>query len=719
MPIAAGNNAVLNFTNPGLKSAITVSPGVTDTSSTSIELIGQGAPGWIVPLQQNLLALLENFASNGSPPNPTLGQIWYNTDTSKLFMCVDPTTPTWKELISNPDVYVSTSAPNPSSVGFLWFNPSTTIFSVCSVASSPGPAVWITLLTFSSIISVSAPATPRVDGQLWYDLTSKALYSWNATTTTWQRIGPNPDIDVIAGSGWNTMIPTLNKILGTPTTTLDIGDVFTEDNAWGFNQTTPFPLSYSTDVPSSEWLRFYDTVLGLGTLLGVSTAGLVRQDFHLPGQFNNEYGIPFMLDQWDQLQAKIGELQLAHLNIASSSLEFSNAIISFTGTTNAGSILGVTPSAGLTTGFTAAETWTINCTNASLPATFSVTGSVSGSQAPATVGTLYDNGIIVFTINVGVNAFIVGDLFHINVLPNLKTSYSTTWGAGNSGINATYTFSFASSAHQRAFFNAGGILKLSPSFDDTTTGHNQFWNTFLTAIDHVSLDYKQTTWGVSPATDPHNAGYYDLNVALYTNLDTTFQTIFYVDAGILPSSSIRSNGYQIPFTVTAAVAGAGNIGNGTVGSMSNPDQNPLTTVTETWTLTCTNATVAATFAVIGSKSGAQTAAISDIAYTNAHVDFTIAAGGTPWAVGDTFTFQTTGVLNYFKVEARIDDAVPNNLLVKVTLNDTSTVTTDTVTTTGSNKGFITYVDMVKANAVFLNNPEIAWPAINSVVTYSP
>lgn len=62
------------------------------------------------------------------------------------------------------------------------------------------------------------------------------------------------------------------------------------------------------------------------------------------------------------------------------------------------------------------ETWTLTATNAT---TFSVTGSVSGAQANATVGTAYDNGIVAFTIIAGGTAFEAGDEFTFDVADGL------------------------------------------------------------------------------------------------------------------------------------------------------------------------------------------------------------------------------------------------------------------------------------------------------------
>jgi len=62
------------------------------------------------------------------------------------------------------------------------------------------------------------------------------------------------------------------------------------------------------------------------------------------------------------------------------------------------------------------ETWTLTATSAT---NFTVTGSVSGAQAAATVGTPYDNGIVAFTIIAGDTAFEADDEFTFDVADGL------------------------------------------------------------------------------------------------------------------------------------------------------------------------------------------------------------------------------------------------------------------------------------------------------------
>lgn len=61
------------------------------------------------------------------------------------------------------------------------------------------------------------------------------------------------------------------------------------------------------------------------------------------------------------------------------------------------------------------ETWTLTCTTGGATGIFSVTGSISGAKADATVGTPYDNNIVAFTINDGTPDFIIGDDFQFTV----------------------------------------------------------------------------------------------------------------------------------------------------------------------------------------------------------------------------------------------------------------------------------------------------------------
>jgi len=74
---------VLQFSDPNNTNTITVypasqGPGI-NIDSTSLTLVGAGYPNYGLPIAQNFLKLLENFASPIQPSHPIKGQLWYDT----------------------------------------------------------------------------------------------------------------------------------------------------------------------------------------------------------------------------------------------------------------------------------------------------------------------------------------------------------------------------------------------------------------------------------------------------------------------------------------------------------------------------------------------------------------------------------------------------------------------------------------------------------------
>lgn len=65
----------------------TIADGTINTTSTSIGLPGRNYAGYGQILDTNFVHQLENFASSTPPANPVRGQLWYNTNTSTLYVC--------------------------------------------------------------------------------------------------------------------------------------------------------------------------------------------------------------------------------------------------------------------------------------------------------------------------------------------------------------------------------------------------------------------------------------------------------------------------------------------------------------------------------------------------------------------------------------------------------------------------------------------------------
>jgi hypothetical protein len=58
--------------------------GTTNTTSTSLSLVGQGVTNYGTAENENWVYLLENFAAPTAPLLPILGQLWYNSTTDTL-----------------------------------------------------------------------------------------------------------------------------------------------------------------------------------------------------------------------------------------------------------------------------------------------------------------------------------------------------------------------------------------------------------------------------------------------------------------------------------------------------------------------------------------------------------------------------------------------------------------------------------------------------------
>ena len=62
----------------------TISDGQTNSTATSLTLVGKNFAGYGTFLNENFVKLLEHFASSNQPSNPKAGQVWYQTSTKVL-----------------------------------------------------------------------------------------------------------------------------------------------------------------------------------------------------------------------------------------------------------------------------------------------------------------------------------------------------------------------------------------------------------------------------------------------------------------------------------------------------------------------------------------------------------------------------------------------------------------------------------------------------------
>ena len=103
----------LNKTDGSL--LVELQDGVIDTTSSDLTLVGRNYKGFGEYINENYIALLENFASTSAPSNPISGQLWYDTSDQRLKIYNGTTF----RVAGGP--YVSASQPN-MIAGDLWIN---------------------------------------------------------------------------------------------------------------------------------------------------------------------------------------------------------------------------------------------------------------------------------------------------------------------------------------------------------------------------------------------------------------------------------------------------------------------------------------------------------------------------------------------------------------------------------------------------------------------
>jgi hypothetical protein len=167
----------------------TVLDGTINNTATSLTLVGRNYSGYGQIIQNDLVALLVNFAYSVSPSNPQTGQIWYDTGNN--------ITKVW--------------------TGSVWKN----IGSATSQASAP---------------------STTIAGDFWWDSVNKQLYTYDGTTpfaaTGWILVGPG--YSVIDGKSTAIRETISNGSTDIPVTSLYLDGVRTAIiSATNFTPATP------------------------------------------------------------------------------------------------------------------------------------------------------------------------------------------------------------------------------------------------------------------------------------------------------------------------------------------------------------------------------------------------------------------------------------------------------------------------------------------------
>jgi hypothetical protein len=220
----------------------TVLDGTTNTTATSLTLVGQNYIGWGEIFQENLVHLMENFARSALPANALVGQLWFDTTAKRLNVLVEEDL--WRPLVT-------------------------------------------------SVVNTLPPASPNV-GDFWYDTTRRQVRVWNSTA--WQIVGPTyTATQGPTGANAISIADSLNTprhvvSLESRGATFAIFNPYTEfltlNEVAGFGNSIPRGFSFRSNI-SSDTL-FHGTVENSMTIQGISPDVFLRgdQDDYTTGNLN-------------------------------------------------------------------------------------------------------------------------------------------------------------------------------------------------------------------------------------------------------------------------------------------------------------------------------------------------------------------------------------------------------------------------------------------------
>jgi hypothetical protein len=210
----------------------TVLDGTTDTTATSLTLVGQNYIGWGEIFQENLVHLMENFARSALPANALVGQLWFDTTAKRLNVLV-------------------------------------------------AEDLWRPLVT--SVVNTLPPSNPNA-GDFWYDTNTRQVKVWDSVK--WQVVGPVfTNAQGPTGANAISIADSLNT--ARPVVALEArGATFAIFNPYpefltlnevpGFGNTIPRGFSFRSNISSD--VLFHGTVENAMTLQGIAPDVFLRGD---------------------------------------------------------------------------------------------------------------------------------------------------------------------------------------------------------------------------------------------------------------------------------------------------------------------------------------------------------------------------------------------------------------------------------------------------------
>jgi hypothetical protein len=288
---------IVNWSKTGVppngKPEIIVNPREIDTTSTSLVLTGFGLPNYGEIQQENFIRLLENFASDVSPPNPTHGQIWFKTDDRAIFFY--DINDTWKRVGG---IFKQDEAPSEAEAGDLWWDTNDVKLFVFS--GTEWGQIW-----------------PTVD-----EIRVAYVEEYNQWVDRYNRIAGTPTTNNAGGNDimLDGLILSNGKIVHTYEPFSSVIPSVTYGNKYGYGQNH---LTHKAvgELTNQDWIDILEKFRRLASHQGTNASALSTRGFIIEPEA--AVGIATIENEYDRSVRVLNDIELNRFNALPLSLESS------------------------------------------------------------------------------------------------------------------------------------------------------------------------------------------------------------------------------------------------------------------------------------------------------------------------------------------------------------------------------------------------------------